>query len=45
MNTEQNNLHYAGFRKEAGLGNIAQQAAKGDIGQQQRFKPFGNSQV
>ena len=28
-----------------GLGDIAQQAAEGDVGQQQRFETFADSQV
>ena len=33
IDTVQDNLHHAGFVKEAGLGDIAQQAAEGDVGQ------------
>ena len=45
VDTVQDNLHNTGFIKEAGLRNIAQQAAEGDVGQQQRFETFADSQV
>ena len=45
VDTVQDNLHNAGFVKETGLGDIAQQAAEGDVGQQQRFETLADSQV
>ena len=45
VDTVQDYLHNAGFIKEAGLRNIAQQAAKCDVGQQQGLEAFADSQV